>query len=49
VEQFGVGRIADPRVGAAMLALAEDCDTHAQRAAALRAALLIRATQRSGG
>lgn len=49
VELHGAGLIADPRVGAAMLELAEDCDTHAQRAAALRAAVLIRAQTRSGG
>lgn len=41
--QYGAGLIADPRVQAAMLALADDCDTHAQRVAALNAALLIRA------
>ncbi|MGK0359446.1 MAG: tetratricopeptide (TPR) repeat protein [Bradymonadia bacterium] len=41
--EFGAGLIADPRVQAAMLALADNCDTHAQRVAALNAALLIRA------
>lgn len=39
----GAGLIADPRVRAALLTLADDCDTHAQRVAALNAALLIRA------
>lgn len=48
VEMYGAGLIADPRLGTAMLELAEDCDTHAQRAAALRAALLIRAATQGG-
>ena len=41
--EYGAGLIADPRVQAAMLTLADNCDTHAQRIAALNAALLIRA------
>lgn len=40
--EYGARPIADARLQAALLALAEDCDTHAQRAAALQAALLIR-------
>lgn len=42
VSEYGAGVVADARLQAAVLGVADDCDTHAQRAAALQAALLIR-------